>query len=217
MVNAYNFFADVRDQRIVTVFHSTILGLIVSAATAIVVSSILYRFRSSIALDNFLSYILVSDSLKENVVGLILTPTTFVPVFAGIVFLFLLFISFLLWVVAPVFKARVYPFHSYAITMWATPPLLLLVPLGMILYRLMDSPVYVLPAIIFLILLVTWVVFRFLKGISIILDTSALKVYSIGVLSIVGFFAAAYFYLEYTQSASFSVLFHYNDILTRTH
>ncbi len=217
MVNAYNFFADVRDQRIVTVFHSTLLGLIVSAATAIVVSSILYRFRGSIALDNLLSYILVSDNLKEDVVELILNPKLFLPVFTAIVFILLLLISMLLWLVAPVFKVRIYPFHSYAITMWSTPPLLLLVPLGMILYRLMDSPVYILPAIILFVVLLIWVLFRFLKGISIILDTSPLKVYVIGVLSLIGMFAAAYFYLDYTQSASLHVTLLYNDILTRTH
>lgn len=217
MVNAYNFFSDVRDQRIVTIFHSTILGLIVSAATAIVVSSILYRFRGSIALDNLLSYILVSDNLKEDVVKLILDPKLFLPVFTGVFFLLLLSISMLLWLVAPIFKFRVYPFHAYAITMWSTPPLLLLVPLGMILYRLMDSPIYILPAIILLVLLLIWVLFRFLKGISIILDTSPLKVYVVGILSLIGMFTAVYFYLDYTQSASMYVTFLYNDILTRTH
>ncbi len=217
MVNAYNFFSDVRDQRIVTVFHSTLLGLIVSAATAIVVSSILYRFRSSIALDNFLSYILVSDNLKEDVVKLILNPKLFLPVFTGIFFLLLLVISMVLWLVAPIFKVRIYPFHAFAITMWSTPPLLLLVPLGMILYRLMDSPVYILPAIILCVVLLIWVVFRFLKGISIILDTTPLKVYVIGILSLIGMFAAVYFYLDYSQSASLHVTLLYNDILTRTH
>ncbi len=217
MVNAYNFFADVRDQRIVTIFHSTLLGLIVSAATAIVVSSILYRFRGSIALDNLLSYILVSDNLKEDVVKLILNPKLFLPVFTGICFLLLLIISMGLWVVAPIFKVRIYPFHAYAITMWSTPPLLLLIPLGMILYRLMDSPVYILPAVILFMVLLIWVLFRFLKGISIILDTTPLKVYVIGVLSLIGMFAAVYFYLDYTQSGSLYVTFLRNDILTRTH
>ena len=61
------------------------------------------------------------------------------------------------------------------------------------------------------------VLFRFLKGISIILDTSPLKVYAIGVLSLIGMFAAVYFYLDYTQSASLHVTLLYNDILTRTH
>ncbi len=217
MVNAYNFFADVRDQRIVTIPHSTILGLIVSAATAIVTSSFLYYFRRSLLLDNLLSYVLISDTVKEIVVRLILDPKQFLFVFTLVFFMILLLVSVVLWIVAPVFKARMYLFHAYAITMWSTPPLLLLVPLGMILFRLLDSSFYVLPSMSLVFVLFIWVLFRFLKGISIILDVHPSKVYTVGLVSIAGVLACLYFYLDHTQSASVYMTFWYNDLLSRGH
>ncbi|MBI5474252.1 MAG: hypothetical protein HY961_18100 [Ignavibacteriae bacterium] len=215
LVNSYNFFADVRDQRIVTIFHSTILGLAVSAGAAIVTSSFLFHFRHSIALDNLLSYILVTDRLKEIVVELALNPKLFIPVFTGVLFLKLLALSILLWLIAPVFRTRIYPFHAYAVTMWSTPPLLILVPLGMIFFRILDSPVYVLPSIVLILVLLLWVFIRWLKGVAIILDSYPLKVYALGFVCVIGLFVGIFLYLDYTQSASVYVNFLYRDLVSQ--
>lgn len=215
VVNAYNFFSDVRDQRIVTIFHSTLLGLIVSAAAAIVLSSFLYRFRGNLMLDNLLSYVLVSDTVKEVVVRLVLNPMKFLGACTGAIFLCLLALSLLVWAVAPLFKARIYLYHAYAITIWSTPPFLILIPMGMILYRLLENEVYVLPAIILCVLLCVWVFTRFLKGLSIILDVYPLKVYALGFVSIIGICVGAYLYLDHTQATSVYLKFLYHDMVGR--
>lgn len=210
MLNSYNFFADVRDQRLVSVLHSTILGLVVSIASAIVASSVLYHFRDSRVLDNLLSYLLVYDNIKEYMVQLIWNPLKFIAYFSAIFFLLLLLLSSLVYVVSPIVKSRVFAYHAYVITMWSTPPLLLLVPVGMIVYRIMESPMYVLPSLILMAVLLTWVVLRLLKGISIMFDVYAVKVYVVGLLSIVSVFAVVYFYFDYTQATSTYLTFMYN-------
>ncbi|MCZ6776538.1 MAG: hypothetical protein O7D34_08790 [Ignavibacteria bacterium] len=214
MMNSYNFFADVRDQRIVSILHSTALGIVVSVATAIVVSSILYHFKNSWVFDNLLSFILVDDSLKESVVHLIWDPLSFIGYFSVIFFVMLLAICTLVFVLSPLFKRRIYPFHSYSVTMWATPPLLVLIPIGMILFRVMESDVYVVPSLIVVAVLLIWVLLRLLKGVSIILDVYVAKVYLVGFFSVTGILALAYFYLEYTQSASIYLSFMYNIVST---
>lgn len=202
VMNSYNFFADVRDQRIVSPVHSTLLGMIVSIATAIVVSSMLYHFRDSWALDNALSVLLVFDDIKETVVHLIWNPLLFITYFSIFFFLMLLLIAAILMIISPLFKAKIYPFHAYSITMWSTPPLLILVPMGMILYRVMESSMYVVPAIVVVGLLLFWVLMRLLKGISIIFDAATIRVYLLGFISVAGVFACVYLYYDYTQSTS---------------
>ena len=213
VMNFYNFLTDVRDQRVVTIFHSTLLGIIVSAATAIVFSSILYHFRDNWVLDNLLSYVLVTDQLKETVIRLIRDPLRFIATFSLIFFLKLVLISGLIMALSPLFRSRVYPFHAYSITMWSTPPLLILVPIGMILYRIMESSVYVIPALVLVVVLMLWVLVRLLKGISIVFDSYTLKVYLVGLASIVGVVAIVYFYYDYTQSTSMYLTYMY-DVMT---
>jgi hypothetical protein len=161
-------------------------------------------------LDNLLSYLLVYDNIKEYMVQLIWNPLKFIAYFSAIFFILLLLLSSLVYVVSPIVKSRVFAYHAYVITMWSTPPLLLLVPVGMIVYRIMESPMYVLPSLILMAVLLTWVVLRLLKGISIMFDVYAVKVYVVGLLSIVSVFAVVYFYFDYTQATSTYLTFMFN-------
>jgi hypothetical protein len=212
LMNSFNFFADVRDQRIVSVIHSTLLGVIVSVASAIVISSILYHFRGSWVLDNLLSYLLVYDNVKAAAVRLIWHPLQSILYLSMIFFGVLLVAVGAMLTISPLFKARIYPFHAYAITMWSTPPLLALVPLGMILFRLMETSVYVVPSLVIVAGLLVWVVLRLLKGISIIFDVLPARVYFVGVIAIVAVAAFGYLYYDYTQSTSAYLSFMVNAV-----
>ncbi|MBI4535546.1 MAG: hypothetical protein HY708_04655 [Ignavibacteriae bacterium] len=210
LMNSYNFFADIRDQRIVPVFLSTLLGLMVSAATAIVLSSIFYHFKDSWVLDNLLSYLLVYDDIKETIVRLIWEPWKFIVYCSLFLFAILLLTATCVLFISPLFKARIYPFHAYSVTMWSSSPLLTLVPVGMIVYRVMESSVYVIPAVALFVVLNLWVGLRLMKGVAIVFDAFPAKVYALGTLSMIGVLALVYFYLDYTQSASIYLTFMYN-------
>jgi hypothetical protein len=211
-LNAYNFFADVRDQRSVSILHTSILGIIVSIACAIVASSILYHFRESILLDDLLSCVMITDFLKERLVYLVWDPSKFIIV-ASLIFLGgLCLLSGILLLLSPLFRVRIYPYHAYVATVWSTTPLLVLVPVGTILYRVMDSHVYVMPSLILIALVLIWIVIRFLKAISIIFDAHVIKVYAVGIVSLVGVVVLLYSYADHTQGLSMHLSFLYNVI-----
>jgi hypothetical protein len=211
-LNAYNFFADVRDQRSVSILQTSVLGIIVSIACAIVASSLLYHFRASVLLDTVLSYVMISDFLKEKLIYLIWDPSRFIVV-ASLVFLAgLCVLSGILLMLSPLFRVRIYPYHAYVTTIWATTPLLLLVPVGTILYRVMDSQVYVTPSLILIALVLIWIVIRFLKAISIIFDAHVIKVYAVGIVSLVAVAFLLYSYADHTQGLSMHLSFIYNVI-----
>jgi hypothetical protein len=210
VLNSYNFFADVRDQHVVSILHGAILGIFVSVAAAIVGSSVLYHFRESWFLDNVLSYVLVFDWAKAAVVRLIWNPIRFIAYFSGIHFLILLIICGMVHALKLVFKARIFAYHAYAVTMWSTPPLLALIPIGMILFRLMESEFYVIPSLIIIGVLVLWVFLRWLKGVSIIYDVRPVKMYVVGAFSCLAVVGLLYLYFDLSQSATMYVSFMYN-------
>jgi hypothetical protein len=212
VLNSYNFFADVRDQRIVAAGHSTLLGSIVSLAVAIVASGILYRFRDSMLLDASLSFILVGDAAKMAAVTLIWNPLRFIGVAALLVFLLLLLVAGMVRLLGAFVRARFYGYHAYTVTMWSTSPMLVLVPLGMILYRVLDSSVYIIPSFVLIGVLCAWVLLRLLKGMSIIMDVLPLKVYGAGLLSVAAAFALVYAYYDYAQSLPMYVSFLYSTV-----
>ena len=212
LMNSYNFFADIREQRVVSVLHSALLGIIVSMALSVVMSTILFHFRDSWVLDVALSYVLPSDRLNEAVIHVILHPILFILYGSLVCFAGLLCIALLLSLLSPLLRSRLYLYHSYSITMWATTPLLILVPVGMILFRLMETEVYVLPALLLVALLLVWVLLRVYKGVSIVADVYRLKVYVVGFASICVVLGIGYLYLDYTRSASEYLSFLYNVV-----
>ncbi|HTY57988.1 MAG TPA: glycoside hydrolase family 2 TIM barrel-domain containing protein [Bacteroidota bacterium] len=213
VLNSYNFFADVRDQRIVATGHSTLLGVVIALALAISASSILYRFRDSMLLDGALSSLLVGDDAKAAAVALIWNPLKFIGAFALLVFVLLLCVALVVRLLRAFVRARIFAYHAYTVTMWSTAPMLLLVPLGMVLYRVLDSSIYVVPAFVLIGVLCAWVFLRLLKGMSIVMDVPSWKVYGAGICSVAAFCAAGYLYYDYTQSAPMYLSFLYSTML----
>lgn len=213
MLNSYNFFADVRDQRSVSFGHTTILGLVVSLAVAIVGSSVLLHFRDNEILDSLLSYLLVSDVAKETVVRLIWNPLECIGVGAAIVFALLIVAAGIVHALRLAVRVRIFAYHAYTVTVWSTAPLLVLVPVGMVLYRVLDSSVYIVPVFVLLGVLALWVLIRMLKGVSIISDVLPMKVYATGFLLVASLAAVIYVYYDYTQAVPIYLSFLYSTMV----
>jgi hypothetical protein len=201
VLNSYNFFSDVRDQHLVSSVQSTLLGIATAVAFGVVVSSLLHHFRSNPVLDQALSILLVTDAAKAAAITLIRDPVLAVGYFALAVFIKYLAITLLILLLRLLVKVRIYPYHAYSVTMWSTAPMLLLVPIGMVLYRVIESSAYVVPAVAVILLIVLWVFFRMLKGVSIMIDVPAARVYVVGVLLAAGIAGVAYTYYNAYHAA----------------
>jgi hypothetical protein len=201
LFHSYNFFADIRDQRFLSYLHSLFLAVVVSVTGATVLASILTHYRENILLDNLLSQLL-SDRTKEWLVYLVWKPAEFIAVVAVLVFVKLLAIAIIVRAISAVVKTRVQFYHALSVTTWATLPCIAFIPVAMILYRLMETPMYVMPVFVLLGLVTLWAFLRLLKGISIIYDVFFLKVYAIGFLVVLVATIALYGYLDYTRATS---------------
>jgi hypothetical protein len=206
LFRTYNFFADVRDQRLLAYSHTLFLGLIVSLTWATLLSSLLTFYRDSVLLDNILSQVM-SDAAKEWLVRLIRNPAECILIVTGVLLLKLILLSVLIRVLSMMVRTKVYFYHAFVITMWALLPYIMLIPIVMILYRLLDDPFYLYAVLGFAGVLSLWVLFRLLKGVSIIYDVHPLKIYAVGVIVLLLSGSVLYGYVDYTRSASLYVRF----------
>lgn len=197
----YNFFADVRDQRILSNAHTFFLAFVIAVTLSTVFSSVLTHYRDNHLLDNLLSQVLV-DSLKEWFVFLVWDPPKFILEFSGLILLAFIVLMLLVKLCAMMIRVRVSIYHAVSITIWSLLPFIALIPVAMILFRVLETPMYIIPSFALVGLLTLWAMYRLLKGVSIIYDVVPMKVYAAGVLIILGGLALAYGYLDYTQSTS---------------
>ncbi|MFZ1081690.1 MAG: glycoside hydrolase family 2 TIM barrel-domain containing protein [Candidatus Kryptoniota bacterium] len=176
----YNFFADVRDQRMISAFQTSTVLLLVSAGVSIYLSSLFYAFRDDYVFDRMLGLLVPSDFLKIKIDYLIWHPAEFIMAFtiffmvmASMITLIVKFISYLV-------KIRLQMVSAFTIATWSALPMAVLILADMILFRLLDDPKFVWASCIILIALFLWSLFRLFHGISVIYDLTTVRVGIIG-------------------------------------
>ncbi|HVK38899.1 MAG TPA: glycoside hydrolase family 2 TIM barrel-domain containing protein [Candidatus Kapabacteria bacterium] len=190
----YNFFADIRDQRILSNVHTTILGVVIAATFALIVASVCFYFRMDEGFDALLSAIVTSDSMKAGLNYLVWRPALSIAAFTIVFFLALLAVAGLIRACAVFVRNRIFFNDAYTIAVWGALPVLLLIPLAMILYRILewhDASVMILSVILVAVFL--WMLYRILRGTSVVYDVRPTKVYGYALGGILALSLVLYF------------------------
>ncbi len=199
LLRPYNFFADVRDQRIMSGFHSTILGLIIAAVSGLIVANLLFYFRTDIVVDKILLAFGNKDLMK------IATFLSWHPVFS-LLWLTISFIIILLLITAVIKSAaffvrnRVFYSSVYFTVIWSFLPMLLLIPVGIILYRILNTDAANFYIYLGLVLFGLWAFHRLLKGIYVIFDVNPGSVYFYSIITVLLIFIIIMLYFQIKNS-----------------
>ena len=193
---SYNFFADIRDQFTIPLFHTTITAIIIAITFSVIFSSILHHFRTDAALDYILSH-LFSDDLKRIIIRMCWDPILSVSYLTGVMVTWFLVLTVGIQTFALMARVKIRFFHSYSIAIWTASPWGFFIPVGMILYRVLESDPYVPWVLALVVFMCVWVYMRTLKGISVIYHIYTPKMYMIGLTVILVFIGALYAYIDY--------------------
>lgn len=196
VLRPYNFFADLRDLRAVASAHTLLLAVTISVTLAVVVASFLYQFRTTIDVDYALTQVVVSDWSKQHLIAAAWNLFTGIVVFTTIVLLFMLAVTVLIKLFAAVARTKIFWYHAYSVTVWGALPFVFLIFPGMILLKLLEMPAFIMPMLVLVALVGLWVLFRILKGISVMYDVSPFRAYVGGVLFCVLCLAGVGFYYD---------------------
>jgi hypothetical protein len=98
-------------------------------------------------------------------------------------------------------RTKVYLSSVFFTVVWSLLPMVLLIPVGIILYRLLNAGVGNLYIYLFLIVFYGWLLYRLFKGISVIFDVRPGTIYFYGLLSIFGLLLIFLIYFEVNNSA----------------
>jgi beta-galactosidase len=201
----YNFFSDVRDQRILSGFHSNFLMLMLSGASALLLSNLLFYFKDDVLLEKFtLAFGMPTLSkwvayLAWNPVQAIIWLTIVSTVFFFIVTILVTLSSFFV-------RNKVYLSSAYFTVIWSFLPLLLLLPLGLILYRILNAEFVTLYLLIALIIFTLWIYYRLMKGIYVIFDIYSGTVYLYSFIFIIIVVGGVLLYFQISNSTIYFIM-----------
>jgi flagellar biogenesis protein FliO len=184
LMRPFNFYTDVRDQRMLSIFQTTVVGILGSLSASLFHANVFYFLKTDFYFDSLLAQLVPCIWLKQWLNFSSWNPTSNIIVSTVFIYLVLLLFSFILRAISFFFRKKILLFDAYCVSMWSILPMALLAPFGMVLYRLMDYPFFEFLAIITLIIFTFWIISRLLKGTAIVLDSRPVFFYIGGYLLI---------------------------------
>lgn len=206
LLRPYNFFSDVRDQRIISASHTTLLGLIIAAVIALIVGNILFHLKTSLIFENLLLgfaspwLMKVANYLAWHPLMSLLWLT------ALNIVLFVIF-SLVIKIASAFVRTKVFIISVYFTFIWALLPVVLLIPVGIILYRVLLAGTINLYVYFGLGIVQLWVLYRLMKGIHVLFDSKPGTVYFYSIIFIIGLIGSVLFYYELKHSTLQYLLF----------
>lgn len=199
LLRPYNFFADVRDQRILSAYHSLFLAIIIAVTGALLTSNILFYLKNNIIFEKILlsfgspNFMLAVSYFAWNPFSALLWLSIFFV--AAIVVLALIVRSASMFV-----KTKVYLSSAFFAIVWAFLPLVLFIPVGIIFYRLLLTEIPNIYLFIISAVFTLWLIHRLMKGIYVIYDVSAGPVYFYSILLFLFVFGGIIIYFQVNNS-----------------
>lgn len=210
LLRPYNFFADIRDLRIISGVQTTLLALIIASVWGLIKASFLYSHKTNLFLEKVLLSF-GSDWIINSVSYLIWHPTEALFWLSGFFLVAIIITTLLIKVFSFFVMNKVFFSNAYFTTVWALLPSVLLVPLAIVLYRLLEADVITIYLYIFLIIVALWIFYRLLKGIFVVYDVSAGKVYFYSFVFILAVMGMLILYFQLNEQTVDFIIQSYNE------
>ncbi len=188
LLRPYNFYADIRDQRILSNVRTVILALILSGTLGMMLSSLLYHLRRAYELDYALVHLFPMNGVKEFVDMIVWMPVASTIAGTAIFMLLFVVIAGLIRVGSLFVRSRIFFTDAFIISVWAALPIIFLLLLTMGLYRILELGSYTTFSFLLIIGVLLWFLYRVLRGTAVIYDVWSPQVYAIGLALIIVFF-----------------------------
>lgn len=199
LLRPYNFFSDIRDMRIMSGIYTTFLAIICSAISSLLLSNLLFYFKSTMKLEKLL-LAFGSEKIMNIFSYLAWHPVASLVWLTIMSFLFIVALAVIVKGVSFFVRIRVYLVTSYYAVIWSFLPLTLLIPLGLVLFRLLNTNIANIYIFAGLAVFTIWICYRCIKGIYVIFDVSASKVYFYGLLIALAVIGGILFYYQLSNS-----------------
>lgn len=210
LLRPYNFYADIRDQRILSNFQTIILGLTCAATAGSMIASTLFYHRFSYG-SEFLLMMVTWNDLKFILDEFAWSPGLALTICTLFIFFIFSLIAALIRIAAMFVRGRLYFSDAFTITVWAVLPLVLLLPLSMIMYKIFTLTDSMTIMIMMLVGMILWCGYRLMRATSVVFDIRALWVYSVGIV-VSAFLVSGVIFIYNYQTSIISYIRYYLSV-----
>ncbi|MBS1538395.1 MAG: hypothetical protein JST20_11685 [Bacteroidetes bacterium] len=207
----YNFYSDIRDQRILSTFQTLALGVAIAGTGAIILSSVFYFYRASAGTE-FLFMMLVPNIFRAVLDTALWNPAYSLLLFTLLILLKLLGIALIIRMAAFFVRSRIFYTDALTISIWSVLPLLILLPIAMGLFKILTitSSHWLLLSIMGIVII--WCTTRTLEATAVVFDLPKPRVYLFGIIIIIIILGSFLLFMNY-RSGLFNYLQYYFAVM----
>ncbi|HEX9972359.1 MAG TPA: glycoside hydrolase family 2 TIM barrel-domain containing protein [bacterium] len=218
-IHPHGFLVDLRDGRKVPPSHTLFLALFVSIGSGLILASLLTFYKNYFQIDHLITLLFPKAESKTYISQLSWEPGYAVLFFSIVSFLGFLFMGVYFKLIAFLSGNRFSVTQSLVTPFWIAGNIILFVPIGTILYRILFYDKMIVPTLAVIALIIIWLLFRVMKGMRVIFTWShiwAFFIFIISLSTIVGivlyYYQANYGLLDYLK---YYFQFYQDQIFTR--
>jgi beta-galactosidase len=202
LIRPYNFYADIRDNRILSSVHTFILLLVETGSASLFLVITLFYLRTNVLLEKIL--LSFGDTCIINSVSYLAwhPEQSLVYIFVGLLLLVGL-LTVTIKIVSYSIKTRVESASIFYSIVWALLPFTLLLPVELILYKILAAYGVNIYALVFFLVFWLWILQRIIKGVHVIFDVRPMIVYVYSFLTMFLIIGGILFYYQLTNSTLF--------------
>ncbi|MBI2794187.1 MAG: hypothetical protein HYX66_05995 [Ignavibacteria bacterium] len=213
ILRPYNFYADIRDQRILSYGQSIILSVVISCSVGLVCGALLYFMRTNPSIEYLLHLFFPSDVLYGIVRYMAWRPGISVAIFSACTFFSMQGLAVLLRIGGVFAKGRILFHDTVTIVAWSSIPMLILLPIGVAMYQVLSADAMSLWIPLIIGIMFIWSFLRVLRATSVVFDMPSLLVYGVGFAFVISV-AAILIALWALNYEGFYFLQYYNAVVT---
>lgn len=167
---SFNFYADIRDQRIIPTSHTVILLIALSLGAGTYEAALYYFFKHFLLFDWFVDLFFPQPSLKYLVVFALWNPVLLILVCAGGWFLSFLGIAVIARFLRFFIGKKIFLRDTINVTVWSALPLIFAAIVSLGIAAGLKAGLHSAVAVAFLIALTAWFALRVIKGFAVVFD-----------------------------------------------
>ncbi|MDZ7260668.1 MAG: hypothetical protein ONB05_00910 [candidate division KSB1 bacterium] len=199
-IHPHGFNTDLRENRKIPAFDTFLIGLLLAIGLSTMLASLCFYYKQDLIFDQILNLLLVKSSLKETVVRLVWQPKLFILVFALLILLFLSLIGLGTRILAFLLGKKLPLAQAVTFSFWTATCYLLLIPLVLFFYRLLQLKPFFIPALVFFNLFHLWFLIRLFKGLRVLYFMPFSKMFLVFTGILLLLIGGMAFYFERTQA-----------------
>ncbi|HEY3294375.1 MAG TPA: glycoside hydrolase family 2 TIM barrel-domain containing protein [bacterium] len=163
-LHAHGFYSDLRYRRFLHTAQPLLLWFLEAVTLSLLLSSLLYMYRNSFALDYYLTHFFPWPHLKGQLINLIWNPVQLIAFFTAIFMGLILVQTLLVQVISLLFREHVDFWQSANYVIWSFSALLYLLPIAVVFYRAVEVPSFAQVAFFGVLIGLVWSFIRLLTA-----------------------------------------------------